>query len=81
MGVNPEYLSHAFKRQENITLLDYIVERRVETACALLKNTQLSVSQISARLGYINFSYFSHIFKKKTGQTPAAYRKQTACAE
>lgn len=81
VGVNPEYLSHAFKRQENITLLDYIVERRVETACALLKNTQLSVSQISARLGYINFSYFSHIFKKKTGQTPAAYRKQTACAE
>lgn len=75
VGVNPEYLSHAFKRQENITLLDYIVERRVETACALLKNTQLSVSQISARLGYINFSYFSHIFKKKTGKTPAAYRK------
>lgn len=58
--------------QQNIS--DVITDIRIETACNLLKNTNLSLKEISAKVGYSNQYYFSSCFKKKTGQTPSSYR-------
>ena len=55
---------------------DVITDIRIETACNLLKNTNLSLKEISAKVGYSNQYYFSSCFKKKTGQTPSSYRQQ-----
>ncbi|MDD2955304.1 MAG: response regulator [Oscillospiraceae bacterium] len=75
VGLNPEYLSRTFKKQEGISLLEYIQAKKVEIACRLLKDTGLSVSDVAAKLGYANFAYFAQVFKKTTGLTPMAYRK------
>ncbi|WP_242871169.1 helix-turn-helix domain-containing protein [Pseudobutyrivibrio sp. YE44] len=45
-------------------------------AAYLLTNTELPVTDISADVGYNNFSYFYKIFKKEFGMTPKEYRKK-----
>lgn len=76
LGINPEYLSHIFKGQKGITLQDYIVQKKIDVACDLLKHTDLSVSEISTRLGYVNFSYFSQLFRKAMKITPTDFKKE-----
>ena len=56
-------------------LVNYIQTERINTACSLLLNTDLSVSDIAAQTGYDNFAYFSKAFRKHTGETPSSYRK------
>ena len=54
---------------------EYIEEKRMEEAKKLLKDTKLSVADISERVGYSTTRYFSARFKVFTGMTPLAYRK------
>jgi len=44
-------------------------------ACLLLTNTDMSLRDVSQAVGLADQSYFSRIFKEKTGVTPARYRK------
>ncbi len=41
----------------------------------MLSQTADGISNIASLLGYSNFSYFSKMFRKKTGMTPSEYRK------
>ena len=72
--ISPAHLSALFKKQRQQNISDVITDIRIETACNLLKNTNLSLKEISAKVGYSNQYYFSSCFKKKTGQTPSSYR-------
>jgi YesN/AraC family two-component response regulator len=46
----------------------------MEEAKRLLLSTDYSINEIAQRVGYDNFSYFSHVFRDKTGMTPNEYR-------
>ena len=72
--ISPAHLSALFKKQRQQNISDVITDIRIETACNLLKNTNLSLKEISAKVGYSNQYYFSSCFKKKTGQTSSSYR-------
>lgn len=52
----------------------YIEQRRMQEACRLLAFTQLPVSEIGYRLGFIDPSHFSKRFRAARGQTPTNYR-------
>ncbi len=54
----------------------YITARRMEIARELLLHTDLPVSEICARSGISNYTYFCRLFKKRNGITPLQYRKQ-----
>lgn len=73
--ISPYYLSHLFKEELNITFLEYLTMVRMEEAKKLLKNTSLSIVAIASQVGYDDASYFSKVFKKYVGITPAQYRK------
>lgn len=75
LAISPEYLSRVFKKEEGVSLLEYIQAQKMELACKFFQETALPISEVAARLGYSNFAYFSQIFRKATGSTPAAYRK------
>lgn len=75
IGVNAEYLSRMFKKKEERSLVEYIQEKKMERAASLLQTNQ-SVSEVAVQLGYHNFAYFTQLFKKHTGQTPSAFKKQ-----
>ena len=75
ISLNPSYLSDLFKREAGINFNDYINLQRIKTAQKLLKNSSLSIQEISEQCGYKKFSYFSTCFKKITGQTASDYRR------
>lgn len=64
-----------FKRYTAQSPISYIMVYRISTAADLLRNTSLSVSDISMNVGFRNFSYFNRCFKKFMSMTPSEFRK------
>ncbi|MFZ3183840.1 MAG: helix-turn-helix domain-containing protein [Pseudomonas sp.] len=62
--------------EEGSSYREIIDQTRQARAKRLLKNAQLSIEQISDLLGYTDASSFRHAFRRWTGQTPNAYRRQ-----
>ncbi|MDG0810448.1 helix-turn-helix domain-containing protein [Cohnella rhizosphaerae] len=64
------YMSKQFRRETGESVIDYLIQARVRKAGELLANTELSIQEIAASVGYSDVSYFNRIFKKTTGMTP-----------
>ncbi|MEN8127634.1 MAG: AraC family transcriptional regulator [Planctomycetota bacterium] len=73
--ISREHLSRAFKEHTGITLQDYILRQKMSLACKLLKETNLSTKEVSARLGYDNPSQFTRSFKKLLHIPPSQFRR------
>ena len=73
--LNQSYLSGLFKEETGKPFTSYLVECRLKKAVELLETTDLSSSEISARVGYEDYFHFSKLFKKHIGMSPANYRK------
>lgn len=74
-NVSKSVLYKKFHEEFGCTLSEFINRRRIDTAKLLLKKNELSIEEISQRLGYSNASYFGKIFKKNEGISPLKYRK------
>ena len=74
LQISPAYLSTLFKQYRNQNISAFLTDTRIDAACHLLENTNLSLKVISTQVGYSNQYYFSSCFKKKMGVTPSAYR-------
>ncbi len=68
--LNPDYLSHMFKKETGSSLTSYIIDARIAEAKCLLSQGSLSIRDIAIACGFQNVSYFSKQFKKATGMTP-----------
>ena len=64
-----------FREEYRITPYQYLMQKKLADAEALLKNTNLPVSKIAEKLAFCDNHYFSSFFKEHTGVTPIAYRK------
>lgn len=73
IGYSYSYLSHAFSRMMNMSIRDYIMRCKIETAKELLQTSDLSVTQIAETLHYQSIHSFSKSFKKVTGVSPLEY--------
>lgn len=74
--ISPDYLTRLFKKKFGKNLSAYIKEQRMFLAKELLENTNLTVTMISAKAGYENYSAFITSFKKFYGMPPREYRQQ-----
>ncbi len=74
--VNTYYLSHLFKKELGMTVVDYLTKVRIEEAKRLLQNDRMSIIEIALEVGYEDQSYFSKVFKKSEHTTPMVYRKK-----
>src|SRR5699024_4245718 len=72
--LNASYFSRLFKKELNITFVEYVKQRKVERAKELLEITNDSVGSVCEQLGYDNQSYFIKVFKKIVGCTPLEFR-------
>ena len=77
LHLNSAYLSRKFMQKYGIAPKDYLIEKRIAHAKRLLRESDASVMEISASVGYVDQFYFSRIFKKKEGIPPLAYRKKS----
>ena len=68
------YLSNMFSEIEGITIEKYYILQRIERVKELLVYDELTLSVISAQLGYSSVAYLSNQFKKITGFTPSHYK-------
>ncbi len=73
--LTPDYLSKIFKAETGMHIKDFVNELRIDKAKELLINGNSSISDITAETGFENFSYFSTVFKKVTGESPYSFRK------
>lgn len=71
-----EYISRKFKQEFGVNLSDYVTGIRMEKAKLLLLNPHLRIADVAASVGFQDEKYFSKVFKKTTGCSPAEYRKQ-----
>ena len=62
------------KSLTGLSPVEFIREVRLQRAVEIMKNADLSVSEISYRVGIEDPRYFSRIFKLKFGETPTDYR-------
>ena len=57
-----------------MSISDYINQVRMKHAALLLKETDLTVKEITEKIGITNSQYFFVLFKKYSGLSPAKYR-------
>ncbi len=73
---NPSHLSRKFKQETGQSVIDFINQKRVESAKIYLHNKQTSITDVAFIVGFNDVNYFSRVFKKFTSMTPSQYMKQ-----
>ena len=74
LNFHPGYFVRFFKESIGFTPLEFIQKKRIDHAQKLLLDEDLSVQEISTRVGFSDSHYFSRYFKKTTGFSPTEYR-------
>jgi len=69
------YVSSLFSSMEGITIEKYIINQKIEKVKELLIYDQLTLSEISYKLGYSSVQHLSNQFKKVTGLSPSYFKK------
>lgn len=73
---NKSYLSKVFKNVCKISLIEYLINFRLEKAMDMLINTNISADAISEKVGFKDYANFYRHFKKKVGCSPKVYRQE-----
>lgn len=74
--INKSYMCRLFKKEMGITLIQYINNIKIQQACELLRNTDMTLTDIGTKCGFSNASYFSAQFKKELSITPSEFRRK-----
>lgn len=77
IGLSKFHLSRSFKQYTGFAPKQYVNRVRITKACHLLSSTELSVAQVSEKMGYHSPFYFSEQFKNIIGYSPSEYRKMS----
>ncbi len=73
-AMSESHFMSLFKRATGLSFIKYLNQHRVECSQAFLANTDKPVAMISQEIGFCDQSYFSAVFRRLVGMTPAAYR-------
>lgn len=68
------YLSHVFKEKMDITMKDYLMQKKIITATELLRNSKMSVSEIAEHLNFSSLHSFGQAFKRYTKMSASEFR-------
>ncbi len=73
--VSEGHLMRAFKKETNMTVIEFVMEYRIYIAKNLLKDKTNKIYDVAKKVGYEDTKYFSKVFKKMTGEAPNNYNK------
>ncbi len=75
LNISPKHLNRVTKTTLNKTTTTLITERVILESKRLIVHSDNTLSQISEILGYMDYAYFSRVFKLKTNTTPIEFKK------
>jgi two-component system response regulator YesN len=75
--LSPDYLTKLFRKETGMTIIEFVTEEKVNVAKRMIGQDNIPIGEVAQRLGYENFSYFSEIFRKKTGKSPSEYKRKS----
>lgn len=79
--VSEDYLSHLIRSRTKHSPIRHIIAERMERAKTALRHSPKPLAEIAETCGFESVHYFSRLFKKTTGQTPAAFRHSKKVTE
>lgn len=74
IGMSQRNFTRRFRVATDMSPVEYLQSQRIELARDLLQNSNLSISEIAYRVGYLDVSYFTQLFSRSTSMTPKVYR-------
>lgn len=74
IGLNPNYLSALFKDETGLSLQQYLIRLRLQTALTLLTESNISVAEVAVQVGYKSSAAFCKAFHQLYGITPESGR-------
>ena len=78
--VSPAHFARAFKQAFGSPPHRYLLTRRIERAVALLRDTDLPITDIAFQTGWTSLGTFGRIFRDITGENPGALRARERSA-
>lgn len=75
-GVSITYLCRVFKEYTGRTIVEYLVERRIQSALWKLRDSDEKIITIALGSGFNDLAYFNRTFRRIVGTTPSAYRRR-----
>lgn len=75
VGVSSNYLSRIFHQEVGLSAWDCLNRLRILKAQELLRRSPASIAEVAAQVGFDDPAYFSRMFRRRTGQSPQAYRQ------
>ena len=75
VNLSERQLRRVFLRYAGTSILAYLTNLRIERAAQLLLNTDMPIKQIAVAVGYPDTHYFTTLFGRTKGTTPAAFRR------
>lgn len=76
LHVSSAYLSTLYKMETGKNLVKFITWYRVEKSKELLRQTNMRISDVAEKVGYLNVSYYISIFRNYEGCSPVQYREK-----
>ena len=73
---NPSYFSALFKKTTGYTYSEYLNSKKLGYACAIMKNKDLTLTDIALSSGFASVAALGRAFKSVMGETPKEYRKK-----
>ncbi|MBI3647736.1 MAG: helix-turn-helix transcriptional regulator [Actinobacteria bacterium] len=75
-ALSPYYFSRQFTAYVGMPPYRYLIGLRIQRAVELLRDTELSITEICSRVGFNSLSHFATTFRRHTGLAPSAYRRR-----
>src|SRR4029079_7186 len=79
-GVSHAHFARSFKDAFGLPPHRYLLTRRIERATALLRDTDLSITEIAFETGWKSLGTFGRTFRDITGESPGAVREREKSA-
>jgi AraC-like DNA-binding protein/mannose-6-phosphate isomerase-like protein (cupin superfamily) len=76
VGVSANHLNRLLRQQTGLTFRQLLIQRRLELAKTLLRNSDESCTEIALACGFGDSNYFARLFRRKTGLTPTEFRRR-----
>ncbi|MFD0960538.1 helix-turn-helix domain-containing protein [Paenibacillus chungangensis] len=76
VALSPSRLSHLFKENTGMSIIESLNTMRIREAVLLMEHTDLSLAQIADRVGYRNYNHFASQFQQQLGMPPSVYKQK-----